>query len=99
MSPAVARLACSSSLLSRPARSWSTPVALARLRAPSLARLSVRNVGRRYAGDRRLFASVSPGVKGRDRASIRSRSTGRRPSGSRRCAPHSAAGRRSGRPS
>ena len=46
-------------------------VALARLRAPSLARLSVRNVGRRYSGDRRLFASVSPGVKGRDRASIR----------------------------
>ena len=46
-------------------------VALARLRAPSLARLSVRNIGRRYSGDRRLFASVSPGVKGRDRASIR----------------------------
>ena len=46
-------------------------VALARLRAPSLARLSVRNIGRRYSGDRQLFASVSPGVKGRDRASIR----------------------------
>ncbi len=46
-------------------------VAFARLRAPSLARLSVRNIGRRYSGDRRLFASVSPGVKGRDRASIR----------------------------
>ena len=45
--------------------------ALASLRAPTLARLSVRNVGRRYAGDRRLFASVSPGVQGRDRASIR----------------------------
>ena len=45
--------------------------ALASLRAPTLARLSVRNVGRRYAGDRKLFASVSPGVQGRDRASIR----------------------------
>ena len=45
--------------------------ALARVRAPSAAKLSVRNVGRRYSGDRRYFASVSPGVKGRDRASIR----------------------------
>jgi hypothetical protein len=45
-------------------------VALAQLRAPSLARLSVRNAGRRYAGDRRLFASVSPGVAGRDTASV-----------------------------
>ena len=45
--------------------------ALARVRAPSAARLSVRNVGRRYRGDRALFASVSPGVRGRDRASIR----------------------------
>jgi len=44
--------------------------ALARLRAPSLRRLSVRNAGRQYAGDRRLFASVSPGVKGRDTASV-----------------------------
>ena len=45
--------------------------ALARVRVPTLSRLSVRNVGRRYTGDRRLFASVSPGVRGRDRASIR----------------------------
>ncbi|NUT55684.1 MAG: hypothetical protein HOQ03_06845, partial [Thermoleophilia bacterium] len=45
--------------------------ALGRVRAPSAAKLSVRNVGRRYSGDRRYFASVSPGVKGRDRASIR----------------------------
>jgi hypothetical protein len=44
--------------------------ALAQLRAPSLARLSVRNAGRRYLGDRRLFASVSPGVAGRDTASV-----------------------------
>ena len=43
---------------------------LAQLRAPSLAALSVRNAGRRYAGDRRLFASVSPGVAGRDTASV-----------------------------
>ena len=38
--------------------------------APSLARLSVRNRGRRYFGDRQLFASVSPGVAGRDTASV-----------------------------
>jgi hypothetical protein len=51
---------------------WLDPrAALARVRAPALAKLSIRNVGRRYRGDRKLFASVSPGVKGRDRASIR----------------------------
>jgi hypothetical protein len=44
--------------------------AFAVLRAPSLERLTVRNAGRRYAGDRRLFASVSPGVPGRDTATI-----------------------------
>ena len=44
--------------------------ALAQLRAPSLARLSIRNAGRRYAGDRRLFATVSPGVAGRDTATV-----------------------------
>ena len=44
--------------------------ALAQLRAPSLGRLSVRNRGGRYAGDRRLFASVSPGVTGRGTASL-----------------------------
>ena len=44
--------------------------AFAQLRAPSLARLSVRNRGRRYFGDRQLFASVSPGVAGRDTASV-----------------------------
>ncbi|MSO95081.1 MAG: hypothetical protein EXQ81_04715, partial [Thermoleophilia bacterium] len=31
-------------------------------------RLTARNVGRRYAGDRTLFATVSPGVPGRDTA-------------------------------
>ena len=72
MNPAVSRtrllqlaLAATGALLVDPR------AALASLRAPTLARLSVRNVGRRYAGDRRLFASVSPGVQGRDRASIR----------------------------
>ena len=72
MSPAVSRtrllqlaLAATGALLVDPR------AALASLRAPTLARLSVRNIGRRYAGDRRLFASVSPGVQGRDRASIR----------------------------
>jgi hypothetical protein len=44
--------------------------ALAQLRAPTLERLTVRNAGRRYAGDRRLFATVSPGIAGRDRATI-----------------------------
>jgi hypothetical protein len=44
--------------------------ALALLRAPTLERLVVRNAGRRYSGDRRLFATVSPGVRGRDRATI-----------------------------
>ena len=44
--------------------------ALALLRAPALERLVVRNAGRRYAGDRRLFATISPGVKGRDTATV-----------------------------
>ena len=34
---------------------------------------AARNVGRRYAGDRTLFATVSPGVPGRDAAAIRFR--------------------------
>ena len=33
--------------------------------------LAARNIGRRYAGDRALFATVSPGVPGRDTALIR----------------------------
>jgi hypothetical protein len=32
--------------------------------------LAARNVGRRYAGDRTLFATVSPGIDGRDTAEI-----------------------------
>lgn len=36
-------------------------------------RLTARNVGRRYVGDRTLFATVSPGVPGRDTAVIRFR--------------------------
>ena len=32
--------------------------------------LSARNTGRRYAGDRSLFATVAPGVPGRDRAAL-----------------------------
>ena len=35
--------------------------------------VSARNVGRRYAGDRPLFATVSPGIPGRDAAAIRFR--------------------------
>lgn len=36
----------------------------------ALERLAVRNMGRPYAGDRALFATVSPGVPGRDTARI-----------------------------
>ncbi len=32
--------------------------------------LAIRNAGRRYAGDRTLFATVSPGVPGRDTARV-----------------------------
>jgi hypothetical protein len=32
--------------------------------------LSVRNIGRRYAGDRTLLATVAPGVAGRDTAAV-----------------------------
>jgi hypothetical protein len=71
MNPAVSRtrllqlgLAAAGALLVSPR------AALAQLRAPSLAGLSVRNRGPRYFGDRRLFASVSPGVAGRDTASV-----------------------------
>jgi hypothetical protein len=35
--------------------------------------VSAQNVGRRYAGDRPLFATVSPGIVGRDAAAIRFR--------------------------
>jgi N,N-dimethylformamidase beta subunit-like protein len=41
-----------------------------RLFAPTLGRISVRNAGRLYRGDRPLFATVSPGVPGRDRAAV-----------------------------
>ena len=33
--------------------------------------LTARNAGRRYAGDRSLFATISPGVPGRDAAAVR----------------------------
>ena len=42
----------------------------AKLRAPHLFRIAVRNPGRSYLGDRRLFATVSPSVPGRDAARI-----------------------------
>lgn len=45
-------------------------------RAPAALSVSARNVGRRYAGDRALFATVSPGVPGRDAAAIRFRLPG-----------------------
>ena len=42
-------------------------------RAAALTAVSARNLGRRYAGDRDLFATVAPGVPGRDTAAIRFR--------------------------
>ncbi|HEY7731303.1 MAG TPA: N,N-dimethylformamidase beta subunit family domain-containing protein [Gaiellaceae bacterium] len=41
-----------------------------RLFAPTLRRIDVRNAGRRYAGDRSLLATVSPGVGGRETAAV-----------------------------
>jgi hypothetical protein len=46
------------------------PTAAARLFAPVLREIAVRNRGGRYLGDRALFATVSPGVSGRDTASV-----------------------------
>ncbi len=40
-------------------------------RAPAALALSARNTGRRYVGDRSLFATVAPGVPGRDTAAVR----------------------------
>jgi hypothetical protein len=40
-------------------------------RGPAALAPSARNVGRRYAGDRSLFATVAPGVPGRDTAAVR----------------------------
>ncbi len=42
----------------------------ARRFAPRLAQVKVGNGGRRYEGDRPLFATVSPGVRGRDSAVV-----------------------------
>ena len=39
-------------------------------RAPAAFALSARNLGRRYAGDRSLFATVAPGVPGRETAAV-----------------------------
>jgi hypothetical protein len=39
--------------------------------APAVRAVSTKNVGRRYAGDRELFATVAPGVPGRDTAAVR----------------------------
>jgi hypothetical protein len=39
-------------------------------RGAALSRLAVRNASRRYHGDRTLFATVSPGVPGRDTAVV-----------------------------
>jgi hypothetical protein len=43
----------------------------ARTLAPSLRGITVRNIGRLYRGDRNLFATVAPGVPGRDTAMVR----------------------------
>ncbi len=42
----------------------------ARRRAAAPQSVAARNLGRRYAGDRSLFATVAPGVPGRDTAAI-----------------------------
>jgi hypothetical protein len=53
------------------------PKALAsRLRVPILREIGVRNNGRPYLGDRKLFATVSPGVDGRGSAIVRFRLDG-----------------------
>ncbi len=44
-------------------------------RAPGAFTLSARNIGRRFAGDRAMFATVSPGVPGRDVAALTFRLT------------------------
>jgi N,N-dimethylformamidase beta subunit-like, C-terminal len=44
-------------------------------RAPAAFTLSARNLGRRFAGDRPMFATISPGVPGRDVAAITFRLT------------------------
>jgi hypothetical protein len=41
------------------------------LAAPRLVDITVRNAGRPYEGDRPLFATISPGVEGRDTAVVR----------------------------
>jgi hypothetical protein len=46
------------------------PTAAARLFAPVLREIAIRNRGGRYLGDRTLFTTVSPGVSGRDTASV-----------------------------
>jgi N,N-dimethylformamidase beta subunit-like, C-terminal len=46
------------------------PGAAGRSLMPSLRQLSVRNRGRGFAGDRSFFATVSPGVRGRDTAAV-----------------------------
>jgi hypothetical protein len=46
------------------------PAAAARSFMPSLSRISVRNRGRAFLGDRPFFATVSPGVPGQDSAAI-----------------------------
>jgi hypothetical protein len=46
------------------------PAAAGRSLMPSLRGLSVRNRGRGFAGDRSFFATVSPGVRGRDTAAV-----------------------------
>ncbi len=45
-------------------------LAAGKRRVPQLRRLAVRNAGRTYTGDRTLFATVSPGVRGRERAAV-----------------------------
>jgi hypothetical protein len=47
-----------------------TAAAAARARVPTLSAVSVSGARRPYAGDRRLYATVSPAIAGRDRARL-----------------------------
>ena len=60
-----AALGTAGALALAPSRSFAAAISV-----PRLIRLSVSNAGRPYEGDRALFATISPGVEGRDTAIV-----------------------------
>ena len=71
MNPAVSRTRLLQLAAGRRRGTARSPAGRTRTAARAVARAAlVRNRGRRYFGDRQLFASVSPGVAGRDTASV-----------------------------